>query len=185
MRFKCCGYDYFKRHTLKVKFPRFQKVSVRTLLDKGRKIFNVAKYFPSDELQNYLIFVWSRQLQFLSSNTPKILSWKSTGISEESIKNQPTADISFIPKLIDNYLIRKVKFNANCLRQDSISSIHKNVVNLYTLYELDTWSRDLNIDFTLGNCLFGVVNFTKNADPDKYGCSGCGVRFDSRSQFLW
>ena len=133
MLFKCCEYDYFKRHTLKVKFPQFQKVSVRTFLGKGRKIFNVAKYFLSDELQNYLIFVWFRQLQFLGNNIPKILSWKSTGISEESIKNQPTADISFIPKLIDDYLIRKVKFNGSCLREDSISSIHKSVVNLYIL----------------------------------------------------
>ena len=34
-------------------------------------------------------------------------------------------------------------------------------VNLYITYELDTWSRDLNPDFALGNCLFGVVKLTK------------------------
>ena len=35
-----------------------------------------------------------------------------------------------------------------------MSFIQKNVVNLYIKYELDTWPRDLNTDFTLDNCLF-------------------------------
>ena len=35
----------------------------------------------------------------------------------------------------------------------------------------------------LGNCLFGSVKLTKNADPDKYKYSGCSIGFDSRSQF--
>ena len=65
-----------------------------------------------------------------------------------------------------------------------VSFIHGNVVNLYISYELDTWSRDLNTDFTLGNCLFGAVKLTKNDDPDKYGHIGYGIGFDARSQFL-
>ena len=44
-------------------------------------------------------------------------------------------------------------------------------------------TRDLHIDCTLGNCLFGAVNITKNADPDKHGYSGCGTEYDARSQF--
>ena len=46
-------------------------------------------------------------------------------------------------------------------------------------------SKDLDTDFTLGNCLFGVVKLTKNADPDKYKYSGHDIGFDSRSQFSW
>ena len=40
--------------------------------------------------------------------------------------------------------------------------------------------------FILGDCLFGAVKLTKNADPDKYGYSGyrVNIRFDVRSQFL-
>ena len=49
--------------------------------------------------------------------------------------------------------------------------LHKNVVNLYIIYELDTRSRDSNTDSTLGNNLFGSVKSIKNADPDKYGSS--------------
>ena len=29
------------------------------------------------------------------------------------------------------------------------------------------------------------MKLTKNADPDKYGYSGYGITFDSRSQFSW
>ena len=59
------------------------------------------------------------------------------------------------------------------------------MVNLYISYLLNEWSKDLNADFTLGNCLFGAVKLTKKADPDKYEHSGYGIGFDSRSQFSW
>ena len=66
-------------------------------------------------------------------------------------------------------------FKGFCLKQDGLSFLQKNVVNFYGSYELDTWSRDLNTDFTLGNCLFGTVKLTKNADLDKYRYSSYGV----------
>ena len=56
-------------------------------------------------------------------------------------------------------------------------------VNLYICYTLDRWPRYLDIDFVLGNCLFGSEKLTKNANPDKYKYSGYGIEFDSRSQF--
>ena len=49
---------------------------------------------------------------------------------------------------------------------------------------LGTWSRDLNGNFTLDNCLFKAVKLTKNADPDKYGYNGYGIGFDTCSRFL-
>ena len=58
-----------------------------------------------------------------------------------------------------------------------------NVVNLFIVYELDTWSHGLNADFTLKYWLIGSVKITKNADTDKYPHSGCGVEFDSWSLF--
>ena len=42
------------------------------------------------------------------------------------------------------------------------------MVNLFIVYELDTWSRDLNTTFALSDCFFGAVKLTKNADRDKY-----------------
>ena len=102
----------------------------------------------------------------------------------ESIKNPPTSDNSFAPKLITDYSPHRVKFNGNCLRQDSVSFLHKNVVNLYISYKLDTWSKDLSTDFTLGYLLLGAVMVTKNPETEKYGNSGYSTGFDSRSDFL-
>ena len=60
----------------------------------------------------------------------------------------------------------------NCLKQDRAIFTYRNVVNLFILCEIDTWSRDLNAKFKQGDCLFGALKLTKNADPDKYGYSG-------------
>ena len=43
---------------------------------------------------------------------------------------------------------------------------HGTVVTVFFVYKLDIWSRDLNTDFTLKDCLFAVVKLTKNAVPD-------------------
>ena len=51
------------------------------------------------------------------------------------------------------------------------------------VYDLDTTSRDLSTEFTLGDFLFGTVKLTKNNDPDKHGYSGYGIESDARSQF--
>ena len=36
---------------------------------------------------------------------------------------------------------------------------------------------------TLSDCVFPSFQLTKNAEPNKYRCSGYGVGFDARSQF--
>ena len=44
-------------------------------------------------------------------------------------------------------------------------------------------SRYLNTKFTLGDCLFMAVKLTENADPEKYGYSGYGIRFNTSLNF--
>ena len=85
---------------------------------------------------------------------------------------------------IYNYGKGIVTFKGTCVKQNSVSSIHRNAANLYISYELDTWSRELNTDFTLGSCFFGAVKLAKNTDPDKCGYSGYGNEFEACSQFL-
>ena len=53
---------------------------------------------------------------------------------------------------------------------------------MYTLRPKLTKS---NTDFTLGNCLSGSVNLTKNAELSKYKYTDCRIAFDSRSEFLF
>ena len=139
-------------------------------------------HFDEDGTQNYLIF--QPIIRYFKvntiTNTDYVLSWKSKGLSAESIKPPTTSDNSLTPAL--NYYGTKtrVKFTGSCLKQSKISYTHGKIVNIYVVYELGAASSNIN-DPTLKNCLFGAVTLTKNADIDKYGYSGYGIGFDRRS----
>ena len=74
-------------------------------------------------------------------------------------------------KWLHNSKIR-LEFKENCLKQDKVTFTPSNVIRLFIVYELDTWSRDLNADFALKDCSFGAIKLNKKADPDKYSYSG-------------
>ena len=81
------------------------------------------KYFSLYGSQNYLAFMPAEIQTF--RNKQKAIH----GNLQENIKNLPTLNKFFAPKLITDYSPYRVKFNGNCLRQDSVSFHHKNVVN--------------------------------------------------------
>ena len=116
------------------------------------------------------------------TNTDYVSSWKSKGLSAESIKPPNTSDNSLTPEL--NYYGTKirVKFNGSCLQQSKISYTHSTIVNIYIVYELGA-SGSHNNDPTLKKCLFGAVILTKNKDIDKYGYSVYGIGFYRRTSF--
>ena len=116
------------------------------------------------------------------TNTDYISSWKSKGLSAESIKPPTTSDNSLTPILSYYGTKMRVKFTEGCLKQPKVPYSHGKVVNIYIVYELGA-SSSHNNDPTLKNCLFGVVTLPKNADIDKYGYSGYGTGFDRRSSF--
>lgn len=94
---------------------------------------------------------------------------KCKGFSEE---HTFTLDSTFASKLFYIYSGGiDAKFKENCLIQDDgiSSTIFYFEVNSFIFFKLDTLFRDLNADFTLGDCLFDAVNSTKNADLDKCG----------------
>ena len=100
-------------------------------------------------------------------------------MSRESITPPSTSHKSFQPEVIHLFgVTNDLKLKGIYLKQNSVSFLHKNIVNSYITYELDTWSKDLNTEFILGNCLFGAVKLTKIANPDKQKYSGYGIRFD-------
>ena len=105
-------------------------------------------------------------------------------MSEESIENMTKSDTSFAPTFVDHHLLPDMNFNEHCLIKSNIS-IPKKLINLYITYTLSPQLKNLNTDFTLGNCLFGSVKVTKNADLDTYKYTGYGVGFNSRSAFLF
>ena len=119
----------------------------------------------------------------ISNVTNYVLSWKSKGLSDETIKPPSTSDNSLTPAL-SYYRASKirVKFTGSCLKQDKVKFNHGKVVNIYIVYELGA-SSSSNSDPTIKNCLFGAVTLTKNADIDKCRYSGYGIGFDIRSSF--
>ena len=74
-------------------------------------------------------------------------------MSEESIENITKSGSLFAPTFVNHYVLPDVNFNGHCLINDNIF-LHKKVINMYVSCILNQWPRDLNTDFTLGNCLF-------------------------------
>ena len=70
-------------------------------------------------------------------NFDYILSWKSKGISDESI-TPPSAPHCFLSLLL-NYLGTKtrVRFSGSCLKQDKITCTHGKIVNIYIVDEIN------------------------------------------------
>ena len=68
------------------------------------------------------------------------------------------------------------------MKQGKVTFDHGKVVNMYIVYEISK-SNNISDYSTLENCLFEVVTLTKNADINRYKCSGYGIRFDRRGIF--
>ena len=139
-------------------------------------------HFEEDGTQNYLVFQPLNKYFKVITNTDYVSSWKSKGLSAETIKPPTTSDNSLTPVVSYYGTKTRVKFTGSCLKQSKISYTHGKVVNIYIVYELGA-SSSHNNDPTLKNCLFGAVTLTKNADIDKYGYSGYGIGFDRKSVF--
>ena len=139
-------------------------------------------HFEEDGIQNYLVFQPIHRY-FKIHNTKYISSWKSKGLSNETITLYATSDNSLTP-LIDHYGIKvRVKFNGSCLKQSNkLTYSYGANVKTYIVYELGaSGSNDNNP--TLKNCLFGAATLTKNTVIEKYGYSGYGIGFDRISVF--
>ena len=119
------------------------------------------------------------------ANSKYISSWKSKGLSDETITTYAPPDNSLTP-LIDHYGSKvRLKFNKDCLKQpNNFTYDYGHKVNVYIVYELGA-SSSSSSDPTLKDCLFGAVTLTKNADIEKYGYSGFGIGFDRRSSFTF
>ena len=133
-----------------------------------------------DGTQNYLVFQPLNKYFKVITNTDYVSSWKSKGLSAESIKPPTTSDNSLNPAL--NYYGTKtrVKCTGSCLKQSTISCNHTEVVSIYIVNELGASGSNDN-DPILKNCLFGAVTLTKNTYIDKYHYSGYGIEFDRGS----
>ena len=74
-------------------------------------------HFEEDGTQNYLVFQPINKYFKVITNTDYISSWKSKGLSTESIKPPTTSDNSLTPALSYYGSKTRVKFTGSCLKQ--------------------------------------------------------------------
>ena len=142
-------------------------------------------YFDEDGALNYYVF--QPLFKYLEvahvSNITYILSWKSRGLHDTKIKAIATNNYLLNPQ-INIYDMGKIriKFNGSFLNRFPPTMSHRNVVNMYIVYEITSDYKDINYP-TLENCLCRSVKLTKNADIYKYGYFGYGIVFDRETSF--
>ena len=111
-------------------------------------------YFEDDGTQNWLVFQpIHRYFKTASDNPSIILSWKSKGLSNESIRPPTT------PNKIRNLSLHfvgtktRVRLSGDCLKQEKITFNHGKIVNIHIIFEVE---KSVNISSypTLENCLF-------------------------------
>ena len=90
--------------------------NIKKLQTFDSSYFRGKSHFEEDGVQNYLVFQPMYRYFKMITNTNYISSWKSKGLSAESIKPFPTSDNSLTP-LIDYYSYNiRVKVNGSILR---------------------------------------------------------------------
>ena len=152
---------------------------------KELSYFHGKNYFDEDGNQNYYIFQpISKYLKVAYVNDINyILSWKSRGLNDIKIESIKINNYSLNPRM-DLYGMRQIRitFNGSFLNRFLPAVLRGVIVNIYIVYEITSDYKDINYP-TLGNCLFGPVKLTKNANIDKCGYSGYGTGFHREISF--
>ena len=91
-------------------------------------------HFEEDGTQNYLVFQPINKYFKVITNTDYVSSWKSKGLSAETIKPPSMSDNSLTPALSYYGTKTRVKFAGSCLKQSTISYTHKNSKYLHRLW---------------------------------------------------
>ena len=78
-------------------------------------ILNGAKYFSLGIFQNYLVFIPTKKYIKYFNSTTLIESWKSNGMSGESIEDITKSDSNFAPAFVDHHFLPDMTFNGHFL----------------------------------------------------------------------
>ena len=103
-------------------------------------------YFDEDGALNYVFQLLFKYLEVAHvGNITYILSWKSRGLHNTKIKAIVTNNYLLNPQ-INVYDMGKIriKFNGSFLNQFPPTLLHKNVVNIYMVYEIKSDYKDIN-----------------------------------------
>ena len=117
-------------------------------------LFICQSYFNNDGAQLYSILQLLYYTFKKTGNTQKVVSWKSKSLSAEKRTTPTSTNNNLFPsiKWYENSNLCLI-FKVNYLKQKNATFSPPNIINLFTVCELDTWSKDLNSDFTLKKML--------------------------------
>ena len=83
-------------------------------------------HFKEDGTQNYLVFQPLNKYFQVIANTDYVSSWKSKGLSAETIEPPTTSDKRLTPAVSYYGTKMRVKFAGSCLKQSTVSYTHGN-----------------------------------------------------------
>ena len=90
-----------------------------------------------------MVFIPAKYIEYFTGTTP-VESWKSNGMSEESIENITKSDSNFAPNFVDHHSLPDMNFNWHCLIKNNIS-IPKKIISLHISYTLGLQLKNINI----------------------------------------
>ena len=96
--------------------------NIKKLQTSDLSYFRGKNYFDEEGTQNYLVFLPISRYFRLIGNTKYISSWKSKGLSDETITSYATSDNSLTPWVDYDTKIR-LKFNKSYLKQSNTHMI--------------------------------------------------------------
>ena len=94
--------------------------------------FRGKSHLKEDDTETFFVFQpIYRYFKTVNSNNANILSWKSKGLSDQSIK-APTTPSKFLNRSL-NYVGSKIRVRCtgDCLKQERLSFNHEKIVNIY------------------------------------------------------
>ena len=100
----------------------------------------------------------------MATNTNYVSSWKSKGLSDESVKPPAASDNSLTPFLIYCGTKARELFGGDCLKQNKVTFNNGKIVNIYIVHEIIRIANidcDRNSNLTVKNASFGAVSLTK------------------------
>ena len=133
-------------------------------------------FLTDDSLQN--MFFYQPALSTLQLQKYKgidyIHTWKSKWL------------YNFTLSAKNNHFLHSIIFSCDKVRikfeKDFLAVLQTNyatkIVNVYIVYELNTWPQNSLNNFTLKDCLFGATDIVKYSDKNKWIYSGYGIVFD-------
>ena len=86
-----------------------------------------------------MLYLITTAFTILTGDTEKLTSWIPKGLSKESIRLPASPGKNLAPKLKWIYVSKITgEFNGSFLKQNKGTFTHRNVVNLFVVYKLDT-----------------------------------------------